>query len=77
MTTLERIDNIEVTRTGSRDIDSVNVEIFVLDKQIGYGHINHRTNFAHVTLEAYINELLPELEHELVEAIESRTIELK
>lgn len=77
MTTLERIDNIEVTRTGSRDIDSVNIDITVLGKEIGYGHINNRTNFAHVTLEPYINELLPELEHELVEAIESRAIELK
>ena len=71
-------DNLKVTLTTSRDVDSTNLEIHYNDEEIGYGHLNNRTNFAHVT----INEgLLPE-ENEcdlidyLVDGIEARTINL-
>lgn len=65
-------ENLKVFRTGSRDIDSTNLELFYNDIEIGYGHLNNRTNFAHITL----NEENQELEDYLVEGIENRTINL-
>lgn len=66
------LNNLKVVRTNSRDIDSTNLVIYYNDVEIGTGHINNRTNFAHITL----NEDNQELEDYLVEAIENRTIDL-
>jgi hypothetical protein len=65
-------ENLKVVITGSRDIDSINLELFYNDIEIGYGHLNNRTNFAHITL----NEDNQELEDYLVNSIENRTINL-
>jgi hypothetical protein len=65
-------ENLKVVRTGSRDIDSIHLELFYNDIEIGYGHLNNRTNFAHITL----NEDNQELEDYLVNSIENKTINL-
>lgn len=66
------IEDIKVIRTNTRDIDSVNIVIHIKDKEIGYGHINNRTNFAHVTLDNEDAEMENYIEH----AIEERTIKI-
>ena len=66
------IEDLRVMKTDSRDIDSTNLEIYYNDIEIGYGHLNNRTNFAHITL----NEDNQDLEDYLVEAIENETITL-
>ena len=58
---------INVEFAGSRDIDSVNIEIYYDEESIGYGHYNHKTNWAHVNLEDDNHEL----EDFLVNGIES------
>ena len=69
-------ENLKVVRTNAKDVDSVNIEIYYNEEAIGYGHLNNRTNFAHIT----INENLLEEEDEcelidyLVDGIENRTI---
>lgn len=75
-TVTERVEidvkNLKVIRTTSRDIDSTNILIHYGDIGIGCGHINNRTNLAHITL----NEDDQELEDYLVDAIENRTINI-
>ena len=66
------VDDLRVVRTTSRDIDSTNILIHYGDFGLGYGHINNRTNWAHITL----NEDNQELEDYLVDAIENRTINI-
>jgi hypothetical protein len=65
-----KVENLTVVNAGLKDADSVNIEIYYKDVEIGHGHLNIRTNWAHVTL----NEDNPELEDFLVESIEDRTI---
>ena len=67
------LESLIVYKGGSKDIDSNSLEIWYKGKAIGYGHINNKTNFAHITLD----EENEELEDYLVEGIENRTIELK
>jgi len=64
--------NLKVVRTNSKDIDSTNLEVFYNEEEIGHGHLNNRTNFAHITL----NEYNQDLEDYLVDGIENRTISL-
>tara|TARA_R110001592_G_C12559286_1_gene690988 strand:- start:167 stop:442 length:276 start_codon:yes stop_codon:yes gene_type:complete len=72
------LDNIWVARRNTRDIDSINLDVYYDNEEIGYGHLNNRTNFAHIT----INENLLNEEDEcelidyLVDGIENRTIRL-
>lgn len=66
------VQKLAVVRTNSRDIDSTNLVIYYNDAEIGHGHMNDRTNWAHITL----NEDNQELEDYLVDAIENRTINL-
>lgn len=72
------LNNISVVRANSRDIDSINLDVYYNNEEIGYGHLNNRTNFAHIT----INDNLLNEEDEcdlvdyLVDGIEHRTIEL-
>ena len=66
------LENLKVLRTNSKDIDSTNLEIYYNDVEIGYGHLNNRTNFAHITL----NEDNQDLEDYLVDGIENRDISL-
>ena len=68
-----KVEDLVVGISGRRDADSQNIEIFYKDVAIGYGHINIRTNWAHITL----NEDNQELEDFLVEGIENRTIILR
>ena len=63
-------ENLRVVKTNSKDIDSTNLEIYYNDVEIGYGHLNNRTNFAHITL----NEYNQDLEDYLVDGIENRDI---
>jgi len=67
------LENLKVLRTNSKDIDSTNLEIFYNEIEIGYGHLNNRTNFAHITLDEY-NE---DLEEYLVCGIENRNISIQ
>ena len=67
------VRNLKVIRTTSRDIDSTNILIHYGDYEIGHGHINNRTNWAHVTL----NEDNQELEDYLVDIIENRAINIE
>ena len=61
---------INVELAGSRDIDSVNLDIYYGEEQIGQGHYNHKNNWAHVYLENDNHEL----EDFLVNGIESRDL---
>ncbi len=80
VTVQEKVDfkDLQVVRGSSKDIDSINLEIFYKEIEIGYGHLNNRTNFAHV----FINEGLFKEEDEcdlidyLVDSIEARSITL-
>ena len=63
-------ENLRVVKTNSKEIDSTNLEIYYNDVEIGYGHLNNRTNFAHITL----NEYNQDLEDYLVDGIENRDI---
>lgn len=75
---MENLKGIQVLRTNSKDIDSVNIEIYKADEGtnkhqlIGEGSYNIRTNFAHLSL----FDEFQDLESDLVDAIEERTIEL-
>ena len=64
------VENLKVVRTNSKDIDSINLEIYYNDEEIGYGCLNNRTNFAHINL----NEYNQDLEDYLVDGIENRNI---
>ncbi len=68
--------NLKVVRTNSKDIDSTNLEIFHKEQEIGYGQLNNRTNFAHVTIneDLFNQENESELVDYLVDGIENRTI---
>jgi hypothetical protein len=70
VTSTVNVENLKVLRTNSRDIDSTNLIIYYNDVEIGNGHLNNRTNYAHISL----NLDNQELEDYLVEAIENRTI---
>ena len=58
---------INVEFMGTRDIDSNHFYIYYDEQLIGHGHYNHKTEWAHVTLE---NEN-QELEDFLVNGIEN------
>ena len=60
--------------TGARDSDSTKFEIFNKGVEVAYGHLNNRSNFAHVTL---TNGDDSELEDCLVAAIEDRIIDIR
>lgn len=72
------LNNIWVARRNTRDADSVNLDVYYDNEEIGHGHLNNRTNFAHIT----INENLLNEEDEcdlidyLVDGIELRRIDL-
>ena len=42
---------IDVQKTGIRDVDSVYIDIYYDEEQIGHGHYNQTTNRAHIILE--------------------------
>lgn len=73
------LEKLRVLMTNSRDIDSINLDVYYDNEEIGYGHLNNRTNFAHIT----INENLLNEEDEcdlidyLVDGIEQRTITIQ
>lgn len=64
--------DLKVSLTNHKDVDSVNFEVYYQDSEIGYGHLNNKTNFAHVTL----NDDNQDLEDYLVDAIENRNISI-
>lgn len=66
------IENLKVVVANSRDIDSNNLEVFYNEIQIGSGHLNNRTNMAHI----YLNADNPVLEYYLTDGIEKRSITL-
>jgi len=68
--------NIKVNMTNSRDVDSTNFEIHYNETQIGHGHLNNKTNFAHVTINEglFSEEDECELIDYLVDGIEGGTI---
>ena len=73
------MEDFRVVRTGNVDIDSVRIEIHhgVMSEVVATGQYNIRTNWAHVTrLEYYEDFLSSDWEDEMVEAIESRSIEI-
>ena len=67
-----QIKDLHVIMGGQKDIDSTNFEVYYGDIEIAYGHLNNKTNFAHVSL---INEKQNgDIGCDLVHAIENRTI---
>lgn len=73
------LNNIQVIRSNSRDIDSINLDVYYNLEEIGYGHLNNKTNFAYITInENLLNEKDEcDLIDYLVDGIENRTIELQ
>ena len=71
--------NIIVVDSGSRDINSIGLEVYYMDSEthrrenIGFGSYNRKTNFAHITLNEE-NEVNIDLEQYIVDSIENRTI---
>jgi hypothetical protein len=64
---------LKVVTLDERDLDSTNIEVHYRGQEIGYGHLNNKTNFAHITL----YQENQELEDYLVRAIENRTIDIQ
>ena len=74
------MEDFRVVRTGNVDIDSVRIEIHygVMAEVVASGQYNIRTNWAHVTRHEYYERFLDsDWEDEMVEAIESRSIEIQ
>lgn len=65
-------EKLAVIRTTQKDIESDRFNIEYDGVEIGHGHLNNRSNWAHIRLDAD-NE---SLEDYLVQAIESRQIYL-
>ena len=80
ITTQEKVNlkNLQVFRTGQRDIDSIGLKIYYNEQEIGYGHLNNKKNYACVTInEGLMNwEDGQYLEQYLALRIEKRTITL-
>ena len=72
ITVEEKVDTnkLKVMMGGQKDIDSTNLEVYYDDVEIASGHLNNKTNFAHITM----NEDNQDLEDYLLDAIENRTI---
>lgn len=60
---------------GQKDVDSTNFEIYYKDVEVAYGHLNNRTNFAHVSMIEQ-NDGHEDIEDFLVEGIESRSLNI-
>ena len=69
-----RPTNLKLLMGGQKDVDSTNFEIYYNDIEIAFGHLNHKSNWAHVTMISSDNE---ELEDCLVELIENRKITIE
>jgi hypothetical protein len=67
------VKKLSVNMGNSRDIDSRNLVAYYDGETIGYGHLNNRTNMAHITLD----EPNDELEDIIVNGIENRTINIE
>lgn len=67
-------EDLRVLTTSQRDCDSVNLDVYYNDIEIGYGHLNNKSNMAHITLNFEDNQ---ELIDYLVEGIENRTIDIE
>ena len=73
------MNDFRVVNCGQRDIDNIKIEVYYIpsDEMVASGQYNVRTNWAHVVrLEDYEDFLSSDWEDEMVEAIESRTIEI-
>ena len=66
------VKKLSVNMGKVRDIDSQNLDIYYDGEAIGYGHLNNRTNMAHITL----NDPNDELEDIIVNGIENRSINI-
>jgi len=73
------LNELKVYKGSSRDVDSVNIEVFYGEELIAEGHFNNKTNFAHFTItEGLMNEEDEcDLMDYLVDGLEERTIVLK
>jgi len=67
------VKKLSVNMGKARDIDSQNLVVYYDGEIIGYGHLNNRTNMAHITLD----EPNDELEDIIVNGIENRTINIE
>lgn len=72
VTSKVNVEELKVVRTNEKSIDSTNVVIIYYNEEIGHGHINNRSNWAHVSL----NEDNQDLEDYLVKSIENRLINI-
>tara|TARA_R110000803_G_scaffold10308_7_gene31717 strand:- start:381 stop:650 length:270 start_codon:yes stop_codon:yes gene_type:complete len=72
------LNELQVHVTNSKDIDSDNLEVEYKGIRIGEGHLNNKTNFAHVSISEGIMEEVDECDliDYLVDGIESRSIRL-
>jgi hypothetical protein len=73
-----KVEKLKVVRTNAPDRDNTNLEIYYDETEIGYGQLNNRTNFAHVTINENLLEEVEEcnLIDFLVAGIENRSITL-
>ena len=73
------LENLRVLMTNSKDIDSTNFEVYNEEIEIAHGHLNNRTNWAHVTLSDELENQTDShlLEDYLVTSIEARTITIQ
>ncbi len=73
------LNKIQVVKANSRDIDSINLDVYYDLEEVGFGHLNNTTNFAHITInEGLLSEIDEcDLVDYLINGIEQRTIQLK
>lgn len=74
----ERLDvgQLIVSSMGDRDTSSIHLNVSYKDKEIAYGHLNYKSNMAHIEM-TYDSEYNQDLEDFLVEGIENRCLTIK
>ncbi len=80
-------DLVRVIYMGNRDVESYKLVVIMCGREIAYGHINNRTNTAHITIadgvgDSYVDLVgnpidVDYLESYLVEKIENRRIKIE
>jgi len=72
VTSKVNVEDLKVVKTNSRNVDSVNLVIYYDNVEIGNGHFNKKTNWAHISLD----EENQDLEDYLVSGIEKKRIKI-
>jgi len=72
----EKVDTkqLAIVMSRARDVDSTSFHVMYKGHVVGDGHLNNRSNMAHVSLN---HDTAQDLEGYLVKAIEERSIEIR